>query len=106
MNSPDGDWAPLAQVDVGGQGAAMSEVIINTLCDQAEAQNHCPTQPFHSEDVESVIHMLVVGFRRALARQHGWNESLNPRESLLGVALGDQAGISADAPAYGAKETA
>lgn len=53
-----------------------------------------------------VIEIFAIGLRRALVRQHGWNESLNHRESLLGVALGDQAGISADAPANGAKEIA
>jgi hypothetical protein len=58
------------------------------------------------DDMHAVICVLATGLRRVLARQHGWNESLNPREGLLGVALGDQAGISADAPANGAKETA
>jgi len=52
------------------------------------------------------VGIFATGLRRALTRQHGWNESLNPREGLLGVDLGDQDGISADAPANGAKETA
>lgn len=58
------------------------------------------------EHLAIAVSLFSMGLHRALARQHGWNESLNPRESLLGVALGDQAGISADAPTDGAKETA
>ena len=54
----------------------------------------------------SAVGLLTTGLLRALVRRHGWNESLNPREGLLGVALGDQAGISADAPNDGAMETA
>lgn len=50
--------------------------------------------------------LIAVGLRRALARSHELNESLNPREGLPGVDVGDQARISADAPANGAKETA
>jgi hypothetical protein len=57
-------------------------------------------------DYDEVVSVLAMALSRALARQHGWNESLNPRDDLLGVALGDQAGISADAPTNGAKETA
>ncbi len=52
------------------------------------------------------LRLLAVGLQRACARQPRLNESVHPGESLFGVALGDQAGISADAPADGVKETA
>lgn len=54
----------------------------------------------------TAVVLLAVALTRALARQHGWNESLNPREGLLGVDDGDQPGISAEAPTDGAKEIA
>ena len=69
-------------------------------------QPEAPEAGDHVDLVVAVVGILATGLRRALARQHGWNESLNPREALLGVALGDQTGISADAPTDGAKETA
>lgn len=52
------------------------------------------------------VQLLALGLRRALNRPHGGNESLHREEGLLAVALGDQAGISADVPTEGNKETA
>ena len=84
----------------------MLNTIQHNAGEGAAAQDVRGVGGFSGNHMKPVIDALTIGLRRTLARQHGWNESLNPREGLLGVALGDQAGISADAPANGAKETA
>lgn len=53
-----------------------------------------------------VVQLLGSALRRALARAHGYNESVHPGESRSAVASGEQTGISADTPAPGAQETA
>ncbi len=53
-----------------------------------------------------VAQLLAIGLRRALARPHNWNESVNSGESTNPVALEDQSVISAVAPANGAEEDA
>jgi len=84
----------------------MLDAIQHCAGEGAVAQDVRGVVGFSGDHMKPVVDALTVGLRRALARQHGWNESLNLREGLLGVALGDQAGISADAPANGAQETA
>ncbi len=54
------------------------------------------------DDLRVTIELLATGLRRALARRHDRNESVNPRDAVLGVDHRNQSGISADAPTSGA----
>ena len=58
------------------------------------------------DDLRQAATLLAIGLRRALARPHNWNESVNPGESTNPVALEDQSVISAVTPANGAEEDA
>jgi hypothetical protein len=63
-----------------------------------------PEQSAAAEGLAASLRLLATGLRRCLARQHGWNESVNPGERGLGVASGDQTRISSNAPQPGAPE--
>lgn len=64
------------------------------------------SSPMHEDDgTTAIIPILAIGLHRALARRHGWNESLLGHATQVRVATGDQTRISPNAPRPGAPET-
>lgn len=58
------------------------------------------------DELPVVSHLLATGLRRAIARRHGWNESLLAHATQVCVATGNQTRMSPNAPRLGATETA
>jgi hypothetical protein len=65
-----------------------------------------PTPVAQDPDLHHAAGLLATGLLRALARRHGWNESLLSHVTQVGVASGDQTRISPNTPPTGASEKA